>query len=212
MVALVVALAATPALARQNDALANGDTRVAIVHFADVVESSPAFAEASARWSERLAGLTADIQALQDEFAADEQRLTTSIPPLQGAERTALVASMERLRAEIERRRAEVEPDLNAMRQSLLLPVVEAARGATEEYARAQGFDVVIDSSSPLIGFVLAAASVDLTDEVIVALGGATPAPDDSSTAPPIPLLPENVPVPGVPELGEPAVPAGQDP
>lgn len=173
-----------------GSAHAQSDTRIAVVHFEEVVEASPAFAEASMLWTARLSELTAGIQVLQEEFKAAEERLTASTPPMEGEARTELVASMERLQAEIERRRNEVDPELNALRQSLLGPVAEGARNAVEQYARTRGFDIVIDSSGARASLMLVAEEIEITEEVIASIPGAVDPGPESADPDPEPLNP----------------------
>lgn len=157
------------------------DFKLAVVHIQEVVESSPGFKRASEQWSLTLADITAQIQVLQIELREAQLLLSGDAAPL-GEARAALLTRIERLQIDVERMSTDTQEELNALRQSLMEPVVESVNVLVQSYSEENGFDLVLDTSNPDFGMTLASQDVDLTETLLQILREA----DQEAPSPPI--------------------------
>ena len=164
-------------------------SKLGAVHMQEVVEGSPDFERASEQWSLILAERTAEIQVRQEELREAEALLTSPEVPA-GDGLSELLDRIDRLRLEIERMSTGVQEDLNRLRQQLLAPVAEKVFELVQTYGEENGFDVIVDTSAPEIGLILAVQDIEITDELLAILRGenASPnAPPEADTDPDAP-------------------------
>ncbi len=152
-------------------------SKLGAVHVQEVVEGSPDFERASEQWSMVLAERTNEIQARQEELREAERLLTSPDTPADDG-LSDLLDRIERLRMEIERLNSDVQGDLNQLRQQLLAPIAEKVFELVQTYGEENGFDVIVDTSAPEIGLILAVQDIEITDELLAILRGENAPPN----------------------------------
>ena len=132
-------------------------------------------------------GLRAEFQPRLQQLVAQEQALKTrndkyqkDLATMAADQRTKAEKDLRDSAREIERKKAELQDDSNAKRQEEMNKLQRLLFGEVSEYAKAQGYDVVIAE-----GVLYATPAIDITTAVLnvlktkpVGAAGATaPAP-----------------------------------
>ena len=156
---------------------AAAEVKVGVVDIAKLFEESP-----QAKVVQE--GLKAEFQPRLQQLIAQEQALKTrndkyqkDLATMAADQRTKAEKDLRDSAREIERKKAELQDDSNAKRQEEMNKLQRLLFGEVREYAKAQGYDIVIAE-----GVLYATPTVDITTGVLTALkakpaaGGAAPA------------------------------------
>ena len=155
---------------------AAAEVKVGVVDIAKLFEESP-----QAKVVQE--GLKAEFQPRLQQLIAQEQALKTRNDKYQkdaatmaADQRTKTEKELRDSAREIERKKGELQDDSNAKRQEEMNKLQRLLFGEVREYAKAQGYDIVIAE-----GVLYATPTIDITTAVLNALkakpaGAAAPA------------------------------------
>jgi len=154
---------------------AAAEVKVGVVDIAKLFEESP-----QAKVVQE--GLKAEFQPRLQQLIAQEQALKTrndkyqkDLATMAADQRTKAEKDLRDSAREIERKKAELQDDSNAKRQEEMNKLQRLLFGEVREYAKAQGYDIVIAE-----GVLYATPTVDITTAVLNMLkakpAGAAPA------------------------------------
>jgi outer membrane protein len=113
------------------------------------------------------------LEALQNELNGLQERLQTQERALSQSALAELNRDIQTKTTQLTRNQEDAELELQAKQQELIAPVVDAAGAALEEYAREQGYTLILDASSPQSGIVFVEEVADITTEIIRRLDAA---------------------------------------
>ena len=160
--ALALLVAATLAWVTVASAQAAPATRVAYVDMKRLIDSSPQFLRARER-------LLRDFEASSNLLREDEARVAALEARLRDAQQAAdpeaeraLLAELEPLRRSVERTRDRLLRELESRSEQEVERAWPLINDAVAEYAREQGFDLVLSS-----GVTYASGRADITDRVL---------------------------------------------
>ena len=160
--ALGLLAAATLAWVTVASAQAAPATRVAYVDMKRLIDSSPQFLRARER-------LLRDFEASSNLLREDEARVAALEARLRDAQQAAdleaeraLLAELEPLRRSVERTRDRLLRELESRSEQEVERAWPLINDAVAEYAREQGFDLVLSS-----GVTYASGRADITDRVL---------------------------------------------
>jgi outer membrane protein len=154
--ALVFALAAGVALAQ------DGPSRVGYVDMQRLIDNAPQTLAARERLKQEFDKRDAGLKQEEARLAALDLRLKDGPTVLPEAERTALQRQADALRRSVERTRQRLREEFNARVDQELDRTWPLINEAVAEFAREQGYDLVVPS--PVI---YVSGRIDITDRVL---------------------------------------------
>ncbi|CAM5791261.1 OmpH family outer membrane protein [Castellaniella caeni] len=107
-----------------------------------------------------------DLQKLSDSLRAQAQKLDKDAPVLAEADRIKRQRQLQDMDSDLQRKRREFQEDFNRRRNEEFSAIVEKADAAIKKIAEQQNYDLIIQDA------VTVSPRVDITDQVIKALGG----------------------------------------
>ena len=96
----------------------------------------------------------------------DAQKFDKDAPALSEADRITRQRQLADLDSDLQRKRREFQEDFNRRRNEEFSTIVDKADAAIQRIADTQGYDIIIQDA------VTVSPRVDITDEVLKALGG----------------------------------------
>jgi outer membrane protein len=160
-VLLLVALAATPAMA---------ELKLAFINTQRVMSESPQAKKASKkiedeflRREQELQQMSKNLKALQD--GQEKNALTMS-----EGDRRAKEREISDLNRDLQRKQREFREDLNLRKNEEMASILERANKVIKQIAEAEKFDLIVQEA------VYFSPRIDITDKVIKALGDAAQA------------------------------------
>ncbi|MFA5662725.1 OmpH family outer membrane protein [Castellaniella sp.] len=107
-----------------------------------------------------------DLQALADKLRNEAQKLDKDAPVLSESDRIRRQRQLQDMDSDLQRKRREFQEDFNRRRNEEFSTIVEKADAAIKKIAEQQNYDLIIQDA------VTVSPRVDITDQVISALGG----------------------------------------
>ncbi|MGB6241198.1 MAG: OmpH family outer membrane protein [Castellaniella sp.] len=107
-----------------------------------------------------------DLQKLSDSLRSQAQQLDKDAPVLSESERVKRQRQLQDMDSDLQRKRREFQEDFNRRRNEEFSAIVEKADAAIKKIAEQQNYDLIIQDA------VTVSPRVDITDQVIKALGG----------------------------------------
>jgi outer membrane protein len=161
----VAALLALAALGAQAQELKIGYVNADRV-LRDAVPAKAAQAKLETEFSKR----EKDLADLANKLKAAGDKLDKDAPTLSEAERTRRQRDLVEQDREFQRKRREFQEDLTQRKNEELASVVERANKVMKQIFDTEKYDLIIQEA------VFAGPKIDITDKVIKALNGPTPA------------------------------------
>lgn len=159
-------------LAASLAAPAMAEIKIGYVDYGRLMQESPqakAITEAlNAEFGPRLQRLVGDEQSLKarfEKFQKDSATMTAD-------QKSKAEKDLRDGQRDLERKKGELQDDSNAKRQEEINKLQRTLIGEVREYAKAQGFDLVIAE-----GVIYHTATVDITPAVLTALNSRAPKP-----------------------------------
>ena len=161
--AMLAASLAAPAMA---------EVKIGVVDYGRLMQESPqakTLTEAlNAEFGPRLQRLVADEQSLKargEKFQKDSATMTAD-------QKSKAEKDLRDGLRDLERKKGELQDDSNAKRQEEMNKLQRTLIGEVREYAKGQGFDIVIAD-----GVIYHTATVDITPAILTALNSRAPKP-----------------------------------
>jgi outer membrane protein len=164
---LALAAAASPA------ATAQAPARIGVVNVARLLQEAPQRQAVSQAIENEFAGRLRDLESLQRDLRAREERLQKEGPAMADMERRTAEKALRDGQRELARKRNEYTEDLNIRRTEALSQLQRTVLQEVQSYAKSAGLDVVVADA------LYASPAVDITSQVLSALQsrkGAAPA------------------------------------
>ncbi len=141
-------------------------TKIGFVSTERILRDSKPAKAAQAKIEAEFKKRDQDLQKLADNLRAQAQKLDKDAPVLSEAERVKRQRQLQDLDSDLQRKRREFQEDFNRRRNEEFSSIIEKADAAIKKIADQQNYDLIIQDA------VTVSPRVDITDQVIQALGG----------------------------------------
>lgn len=155
---LGVTLAATPA--------AQAQVKIGFVSTERILRDSQPAKAAQAKIDSEFKRRDDELQNLANKLRSEAQKFDKDAPALSEADRVKRQRQLADLDSDLQRKRREFQEDFNRRRNEEFSAIVDKADAAIQKIADTQGYDLIIQDA------VTVSPRVDITDEVLKALGG----------------------------------------
>lgn len=161
--------------------------KIGIIHIQRAIVDSTEGKKAAEDLSKRFTPKRNDLQKKQDELARLQKQLEDGKNTLSDETRANLVREIERKNKDLTRETEDANSDFQLAESQLINTIGAKVMRVIDEYARRNGYDVILDVSSPQTNVLWATNRIDITDEIIAEYNktGAAPAPAGTGTAAP---------------------------
>jgi outer membrane protein len=168
----LIAAAAVAGIA-VNAAYAQGNLKIGVVNVSRLVEQSPQFAAARKKIDEEFGPRQRELQAKAQALRTQQETFQRDAPVMGEEERANLERQIRDGQRELERTNNELVEDFNLRQNEELGKLQRDVLLKTQEYARAQKFDLLIADQ----GIIFASTAVDVTEAVLAFLNPPAAAP-----------------------------------
>lgn len=141
-------------------------TKIGFVSTERILRDSKPAKAAQAKIEAEFKRRDEDLQKLTTTLRGEAQKLDKDAPVLSEAERIKRQRKLADMDSDLQRKRREFQEDFNRRRNEEFSSIVEKADAAIKKIAEAQNYDLIIQDA------VTVSPRVDITDQVIKALGG----------------------------------------
>src|SRR5690625_411889 len=141
-------------------------TKIGFVSTEAILQESRPAKQAQAKIESEFKARDQELQNLANRLRADAQRYDKDAPVLSESERITRQRQLADLDADLQRKRREFQEDFNRRRNEEFLTIVDQAEAAIKRIAEEEGYDLIIQDA------VTVSPRVDITDQVLKALGG----------------------------------------
>ncbi len=155
---LGVTLAATP--------VAQAQVKIGFVSTERILRDSQPAKSAQAKIDSEFKRRDDELQNLANQLRSEAQKFDKDAPALSEADRVKRQRQLADLDSDLQRKRREFQEDFNRRRNEEFSAIVDKADAAIQKIAETQGYDLIIQDA------VTVSPRVDITDEVLKALGG----------------------------------------
>ncbi|PLC51034.1 outer membrane protein chaperone [Pollutimonas subterranea] len=107
-----------------------------------------------------------ELQKMANSLRSQAQKFDKDAPVLSESERVKRQRQLADLDSDLQRKRREFQEDFNRRRNEEFSSIVEKADAAIKKIAEQQGYDLIVQDA------VTVSPKVDITDQVMKALGG----------------------------------------
>jgi len=173
-----LALVAAPlALWAQSASAAPGKVGVINIQaaIANTAEGKKVITDLQAKYQPRQQ----ELQRLQQEIQADQDRLTKQGPALSDDEQARLTREVEEKQTQLKRSAEDAQNDFNQDRDDAINRIGKKMVQVIRDYSAQNGFSLVIDSAQVPIYY--AAPDLDITKEIIARYDAANPVTADGA-------------------------------
>jgi outer membrane protein len=158
-----LALAAVAAVAVPA-AAAHAEARIGVVNVGRLLQEAPQREAVSQAIEAEFAGRLRDLENLQRDLRAREERLQKEGATMSDGDRRIAEKSLRDGQREMARKRNEYTEDLNIRRTEALSQLQRTVLQEVQNYAKSAGLDVVVADA------LYASPAVDITNQVLSAL------------------------------------------
>lgn len=155
---LGVTMAATPVVQAQ--------VKIGFVSTERILRDSQPAKAAQAKIDSEFKRRDDELQNLTNKLRSEAQKFDKDAPALSEADRIKRQRQLADLDSDLQRKRREFQEDFNRRRNEEFSTIVDKADAAIQKIAETQGYDLIIQDA------VTVSPRVDITDEVLKALGG----------------------------------------
>ncbi|HLR78783.1 MAG TPA: OmpH family outer membrane protein [Burkholderiaceae bacterium] len=155
-----MAITAVPAQAQQQG------TKIGFVSTERILRDSKPARAAQAKIESEFQKRDDELQRMANNLRDQIQKFDKDAPVLSESERIKRQRQLADLDSDLQRKRREFQEDFNRRRNEEFSNIVEQADAAIKRIAETQGYDLIIQDA------VTVSPRVDITDQVLQALGG----------------------------------------
>ncbi|MBV2180274.1 OmpH family outer membrane protein [Castellaniella sp. MT123] len=141
-------------------------TKIGFVSTERILRDSKPAKAAQAKIEAEFKKRDQDLQKQADSLRSQAQKLDKDAPVLSEADRVKRQRQLQDIDSDLQRKRREFQEDFNRRRNEEFSAIVEKADTAIKKIAEQQNYDLIIQDA------VTVSPRVDITDQVIKALGG----------------------------------------
>lgn len=141
-------------------------TKIGFVSTERILRDSKPAKAAQAKIESEFKRRDDELQKLASNLRAQAQKLDKDAPVLSESERIKRQRQLADIDSDLQRKRREFQEDFNRRRNEEFSSIVEKADAAIKKIAEQQDYDLIIQDA------VTVSPRVDITDQVIKALGG----------------------------------------
>ncbi len=141
-------------------------TKIGFVSTERILRDSKPAKAAQAKIESEFKRRDEELQKLATNLRTQAQKLDKDAPVLSETERIKQQRQLADLDSDLQRKRREFQEDFNRRRNEEFSAIVEKADAAIKKIAEQQNYDLIIQDA------VTVSPRVDITDQVIQALGG----------------------------------------
>lgn len=141
-------------------------TKIGFVSTERILRDSKPAKTAQAKIESEFKRRDEELQKLANNLRSEAQKFDKDAPVLSESERIKRQRQLADLDSDLQRKRREFQEDFNRRRNEEFSAIVEKADAAIKQIAEQQNYDLIIQDA------VTVSPRVDITDQVIQALGG----------------------------------------
>ncbi len=156
---LLVALAATPAMA---------ELKLAFINTQRVMSESPQAKKASKKIEDEFVRRDQELQQMTKSLKALQESQEKNALTMSEGDRRTKERELSELNRDLQRKQREFREDLNLRKNEEMAAILERANKVIKQIAEAEKFDLIVQEA------VYFSPRIDITDKVIKALGDAT--------------------------------------
>lgn len=139
---------------------AQSDLKIGFVNLPALIQNAPQIADLTNQIQDEFAQANSDFEAMAEEFDEKREVYQRDESVMSEADRTALQRELTRLERDLQRRQSELQEEFNIRQNELLQELQIEVVGQVQDYAAAEGYDIV------LTDVIYRSESVDITAEV----------------------------------------------
>jgi len=158
-VGAALAVPAAPVQAQQG-------TKIGFVSTERILRDSKPAKAAQSKIESEFKKRDDELQRLANTLRSEAQKFDKDAPVMSESERIKRQRHLADLDSDLQRKRREFQEDFNRRRNEEFSSIVEKADAAIKAIAEQQGYDLIIQDA------VTVSPRVDITDQVLKALGG----------------------------------------
>lgn len=143
---------------------ARAEARIGVVNVARLLQEAPQREAVSRAIENEFAGRLRDLEDLQRDLRAREEKLQKEGAAMTDGDRRAAERALRDAQRELARKRNEYTEDLNIRRTEALSQLQRTVLQEVQNYAKSAGLDVVVADA------LYASPAVDITSQVLSAL------------------------------------------
>jgi outer membrane protein len=164
----------TAAFSASSPALQAAELKIGVVNVRQLMEESPQARAATRAIEDEFAPRKRDLENLQKEYKAREDKFQRDSAVMAEAERGKAERELRDGQRDLQRRVNEFQEDLNVRQNEEIGRMQRTLLGEIQTYAKAQGYDLVLGD-----GVLFAKDAINITAAVLGALEakGKAPAP-----------------------------------
>ncbi|HBT34041.1 MAG TPA: outer membrane protein chaperone [Pusillimonas sp.] len=141
-------------------------TKIGFVSTERILRDSKPAKAAQAKIESEFKGRDQELQNLANRLRNMAQEFDKDAPVMSESDRIRRQRELADMDSDLQRKRREFQEDFNRRRNEEFSNIVEQADKAIQQIAESQGYDLIIQDA------VTVSPRVDLTDQVLQALGG----------------------------------------
>lgn len=145
---------------------AQAQTKIGYVNVERILHSSNTAKSAQAKIESEFSKRNDELERLANSLRSQIQQYDKDAPALSDSERLRRQRQLEDLESDLQRKEREFQEDVNLRRNELFSDIIDKADQAIQRIAESQGYDLIITDA------VTVSPRVDITDEVLKAIGG----------------------------------------
>jgi outer membrane protein len=168
--AALLATVGAPALWAQTGTARSTDpipSRIGVLNMQIAITSTAEGKQAANELNAKFAPRQQELQDLQKQIQDINTRLQTTANTLSDEEKYRLSDQAQKLTREYQRKQQEDRDDLQDAQQDLIDNLGHKMMGILDKYSRANGYAVVIDTSSQQTPVIYEAPAVDITQDIV---------------------------------------------
>ncbi len=169
-------------------------TKLAIMDVQRAISQSNDGQQAAKEITERFGPTRAQLEKQQKEIADLQQQLNAQDKTLSDDARTKLMRSIDDKTRVFQRSNEDATSGFQTAQQDAINEIGRKMLGVIDEYAKKNGFAVILDVSSPQTPVLYADEALEITDDIIGLYNQATAKPAAAAPASPAPAAPASKP------------------
>jgi len=143
------------------------DTKIGAINFEEVVQKSPQYKSADTKVSTEFGKRKADIESQGKQLQDDAQKYQKDHDVLSADARAKTEKDLQQRQIDLQYAQKKFQDDFTTRNRDLTQQIVTQIRTVITQVAKEKGFDLVVTDP------VYAAASIDISDEVLKRLAAA---------------------------------------
>jgi outer membrane protein len=177
-------LAALAVVGMAGSLHAQSSNKVAVISIQNAIVASKDGQKAGQELTAKFAPKQKEFDALRTELGQLQGQLQSGGSTLAPDKVSQLQRDIDEKNRRLQRLQSDVKDEYTADQQRLLVPLEQKMVAIITQYAKQKGFNVVLDSSGPV---VFADPAIDITKDIVALYDAASAGPAPAGTAPAAP-------------------------